>query len=410
MAWRNEYAASLHKVLIDTPSGTVECVGGSYAGVPFFVEEAETSGGREVVSTPLPFSETHVNEDVGKKVRSFPIKFYLVGADCESKRESLEEAFNKEGAFELVHPHYGRFNARCSAYSLSFKKDEQEYIAGEATFVPEQDPKETANSVEDLRGIAIEKSDAVLDNSKSVFVEDFDILGKAKSVVDSVAAFTVSILDMIEDARSSIRSVSEFVNTVSQIRENVSIALGTPADFSNRIQQILTMSADVVAREDAANEYVRESLSLIKSIISKDRSTAYASADELSEKISRLVLMSSAAMVSKSVVDCHFDSAEESREMQDSISETFSAAAGVVDSIDDYVNLMDMQAVALKYLRNEMSNLAVVVEYPMNGTRDILSTCFDCYGSLDRVEDILNRNGICDPMTITPRNLRVLSK
>lgn len=408
MAWRNEYADSLHKVLIDTPNGTIECVGGSYAGVPFFVEEAETSGGREVVSTPLPFSETHVNEDVGKKVRSFPIKFYLVGADCESKRESLEEAFNKEGVFELVHPHYGRFNARCSAYSLSFKKDEQEFISGEATFVPEQDPKETANSVEDLGGVVLSKSNAVLDSSNSNFKNGFSLFGKARSVVNSVAGFTSNLLDSIENARASIRSVSEFVNTISRIRANIELAMMSPADFSSRLQQLLTQTKEVFGF--GSNDYVRESLSMVDYAAAKRRSTPFASADDLIGYINRLVLMSAAAMAARSVVDCRFDSAEEAREMQDAVSVSFNAAAETVDSIDDYADLMDMQAAALKYLRNEMSSLAVVVDLPMNGSRDVLSTCFDCYGSLDRVEDILSRNGICDPLVITPRNLKVLSK
>ena len=132
------YANSLHKVQIDTPQGVVECVAASYAGVPFFVEETASSGGREVVTTPLPFSDSHVNEDVGKKVLGITCTIYLTGADCETKRERLEEALNKEGAFEFIHPHYGRMNARCTAYSLSFKKAEQEFISGELTFVPEQ--------------------------------------------------------------------------------------------------------------------------------------------------------------------------------------------------------------------------------------------------------------------------------
>lgn len=408
MAWRNEYADSLHKVLIDTPNGTVECVGGSYAGIPFFVEEAETSGGREVVSTPLPFSDTHVNEDVGKKVRSFPIKFYLVGTDCESKRESLEEVFNKEGAFELIHPHYGRFNARCSAYSLSFKKDEQEFISGEATFVPEQDPKETANSVEDLGGVVLSKSNAVLDSSNSNFKNSFSIVGKARSIVNSVAGFSSNLLDTIESARASVRSVSEFVNTISRIKANIELAMMSPADFSSRLQQLLAQTKEVFGF--GSNDYVHESLLMVDYAVAKRRSTPFASADDLIGYINRLVLMSAAAMAARSVVDCQFDSAEEAREMQDAVSASFNAAAETVDSIDDYADLMDMQAAALKYLRNEMSNIARVVEYPMNGTRDILSACFDCYGSLERVDDIIERNGICDPLIITPRNLRVLSK
>ena len=80
------YANSLYKVQIDTPQGVVECVGASYAGIPFFVEESASSGGREVVTKPLPFSDSHVNEDLGKKVLSISCNIYLTGVDCESKR------------------------------------------------------------------------------------------------------------------------------------------------------------------------------------------------------------------------------------------------------------------------------------------------------------------------------------
>lgn len=402
------YANSLHKVNIDTPQGVVECVACSYGGVPFFVEESASSGGREVVTKPLPFSDKHVNEDLGKKVLSITCNIYLTGADCESKRESLEEAFNKEGAFEFVHPHYGKFNARCTAYSLSFKKSEQEFISGEATFVPEQDVKKQARSVTDLRGVSIEKANASLDSSKSAFAEKFSILGKAKAVVDSIASFTSKVLDDIENARSSIRSVSEFVNTISQIRENIQLALMTPGDFANRIQNLLTMVDETF--DGPANNYVNESLTMMTSVMEREQVSVNAGADGMTAELDRLALMGSASMAARSVMDSKFSSADEALEMQTAFTEVFDAAAGYVENADDYATLMDLQATALKYLRDVMTKLAVIVELPMRGTRDILSTCFDCYGNLDRIDEILERNAIGDPLVITRNSLRVLSK
>ena len=403
------YANSLHKVQIDTPQGVVECVAASYGGVPFFVEESASSGGREIVTKPLPFSNSHVNEDLGKKVLSISCNIYLTGVDCESKRESLEEAFNKEGAFELVHPHYGKFNARCTAYSLSFKKNEQEFISGEVTFVPEQDVKKQARSVEDLRGVVLAKVNAALDSSKSDFTESFNILGEAKSVVDAVADFTSAMLDEIEEARSSIRDVSQFVNTISQIRENVQLALMTPGDFVNRIQNLLTLTAETVAVNDS-NGYVNESLTMMKSVMWRERGSSSPAADELTAELDRLVLMTSASMASRSVISSKFASADEAIEMQNSLSAVFEEALNFVNNVDDYATLMDLQATALKYLRDEMTKLAVIVELPLNGTRDILSVCFDCYGNLDRVDEILERNGVGDPLVMTRESLRVLSK
>lgn len=403
------YANSLHKVQISTPEGVVECVAASYAGVPFFVEETSSSGGREVVTKPLPFSGRHVNEDLGKKALGITCSIYLTGADCETKRELLEEALNKEGAFEFIHPHYGRMNARCTAYTLSFKKAEQEFIAGELTFVPEEDVKKQAKSVEDLRGVTIDKSKAALDSSESKFSENFSIAGKAKAIVDALADATTKILDDIEVARGSLRKVSAFVNTISQIRENIQLVLMTPGDFANRIQNLLTM-VDETASDDGDNGYVNESLVMMSTVLAKKQVGANIAADDLSAEMDRLVLMSSASMAVRSVMRSKFVSAEEALEMQDAVTTGFDAACESVDDADDYITLMDLQASALKYLRDEMTKLAVIVELPLSGTRDILSVCFDCYGNLDRVDEVLERNDVGDPLVMNRNRLRVLSK
>lgn len=409
MAWNYEYADTLQKVVVNTPAGEVECVAASYNGVPFFVKVAKSSGGREIITSVLPFSDKHVNEDSGKKVRSFSCTIYLVGINCDVDREKLEEEFNKEGYFELVHPYYGKFNARCPAYEFEYNSDIQEYVTGEVTFVQESEPKQSARSVEDLRGVSIEKSASVLTSAKSNFVENFSIVSKAKSIVDTVVGYTNQALDMIENARSSLRNVAEFVNEISKIRENIELILNAPADFASRLQDLLTMVKETFSTEDAANNYVNESLTIISDTISARASSSDLVAGEMTGYIDQLIVASAASMVARSVVDCSFKSADEAGELQTRVSESFRVAAESATSIEDYANIMDLQATSLKYLRDEMSKLAVVVELPLAGSRDILSVCFDCYGDLDRIDDILERNQIGDPLIVN-RSIKVLSK
>lgn len=409
MAWNYEYADTLQKVVVNTPAGEVECVAASYNGVPFFVKVAKSSGGREIITSVLPFSDKHVNEDSGKKVRSFSCTIYLVGVNCDVDREKLEEEFNKEGYFELVHPYYGKFNARCSAYEFEYNSDIQEYVTGEVTFVQESEPKQSARSVEDLRGVSIEKSASVLTSAKSNFVENFSIVSKAKSIVDTVVGYTNQALDMIENARSSLRNVAEFVNEISKIRENIELILNAPTDFASRLQNLLTMVKETFSTEDAANNYVNESLTIISDTISARASSSDLVAGEMTGYIDQLIVASAASMVARSVVDCSFKSADEAGELQTRVSESFRVAAESATSIEDYANIMDLQATSLKYLRDEMSKLAVVVELPLAGSRDILSVCFDCYGDLDRIDDILERNQIGDPLIVN-RSIKVLSK
>ena len=409
MAWNYEYADTLQKVVVNTPAGEVECVAASYNGVPFFVKVAKSSGGREIITSVLPFSDKHVNEDSGKKVRSFSCTIYLVGVNCDVDREKLEEEFNKEGYFELVHPYYGKFNARCPAYEFEYNSDVQEYVTGEVTFVQESEPKQSARSVEDLRGVSIEKSASVLTSAKSNFVENFSIASKAKSIVDTVVGYTNQALDMIENARSSLRNVAEFVNAISKIRENIELILNAPADFASRLQDLLTMVKETFSTEDAANNYVNESLTIMSDTIFARASSSDLVAGEMTGYIDQLIVASAASMVARSVVDCSFKSADEAGELQTRVSESFRVAAESATSIEDYANIMDLQATSLKYLRDEMSKLAVVVELPLAGSRDILSVCFDCYGDLDRIDDILERNQIGDPLIVN-RSIKVLSK
>jgi prophage DNA circulation protein len=407
--WRNEYADSLQKVTVNTVNGYVECIAASYDGVPFFFEETETSGGREIVTTALPFSDKHVNQDIGKKVKGFSLSIYLVGKDCELDRERLEEAFNREGAFEFVHPYYGRFNARCTEYKFKYTSNVYEYAEGEATFVPEEDPKKSARSVVDLRGTVIAKAEQNLDSAKGNFAENFSIIDKAKSVVDSVSSQVSSLMDSIESARQSMRDVSEFVQTVSKIRENIQLVLNTPTDFAARIQDLLTLTKETVSPDGGFNNYVNESLAVMSSRSETSESSG-STASGLIAEIDRLVVMSAASMAVQSVVNSSFVSADEAREMHDNVATVFEATASSMESVDDYANLADLEATALKYLRDEMSKLAEVVELPLSASRNVLSICFDCYGNLDKLDDIIERNDIGDPLLVTRESLKVLSK
>lgn len=103
-------------------------------------------------------------------------------------------------------------------------------------------------------------------------------------------------------------------------------------------------------------------------------------------------------------------SVDEAVGLQNAVADAFDRALESVDSVDDYMNLSDMEAAALEYLRDVMADIPSVVEVPLLSRRDALSVCFDVYGSLDRLDEILDRNAITDPMCINRESLKVLSK
>lgn len=401
------YVDTLQKVSIETVEGTVECVGCSYNGVSFFVEESESSGGRNISTTSLPFTNSHVNEDLGGRVKQFSLRIYIVGDDAEAKRSELEEAFDAEGAFELVHMYYGKFQARCVSYSFSHSSSELAYITGDVSFVPEKDPKAIPRATDDTRGMASAKVDGSLDVASALFKEAFDLAGKAANVVNSVVDATNDALNMIEDARNSMRSVEMFVMNLSQIRDNLGAIMKTPGDFVNRIQNLVTMTEETFDGDEDWNTYTNESLVLMSNIeVDDDATTTLA----MRSMVQRLVLMSAAGMAVKSVLGSKYENSLQVHETEEAMNAAFEAAMARVNSVDDYTNLADLLAISLKYLRDVKSNLAVVVEKPLNDISNVLTVAFDTYGTLDRVEDIIDRNEISDPFAINRQFVKVLSK
>lgn len=401
-----DYIDTLQKVTIDTVNGPVKCVGCSYGGVSFFVKEDEYTGGRNISTTAIPYSNKHVNQDHGGVAKRYNFTLYIVGEDAEAKRSELQEAFEKEGPAELVHMYCGRFKARCVSFGFSHISEELSYINGTASFVSEDDPKKISRAVEDARGVAEQKASESLSKVKAAFQKAFDIAGKASSVVNAIQDEINSVLDKIENVRNGMREVAKFVLAISQIRDDMMTLLKAPGEFVDRIQDLLTMTKETFATNDGSS-YVNEALTMMDVTDIDDGATTTSFMVSLIQKI---VLISSAAMVVKSVIDSEFENAEQVREMQEQINVTFETAMAKVLDVDDYMSLSDMLAVSVDFLNKEKSDLAIIVERPLNDIDNILTSCFDCYGSLDRVEDIIDRNEIFDPSAINRKNLKVLSK
>lgn len=401
------YIDSLQKVSIETVDGTVKCVGCSYNGVSFFVEESESSGGRIIATTSLPLTNSHVNEDLGGRVKQFSLRIYIVGDDAEAKRSELEAAFDAEGAFELVHMYYGKFQARCVNYSFLHNSSELAYITGDVSFVPEKDPKAVQRSQQDARGMASAKVDDTLSTAGALFKEAFNIAGKAAAVVQSLVDASNDVLDIIEDARNTMRSVEMFVMNISQFRDNMGLIMKTPEDFMNRMQNLVTMVEETFDGSEDWNTYTNESLTLMSRIEVDDDTTTTSA---MRSMVQRLVLMAAASMAVKCVLGSTYENSLQVHETEEALNAAFEAAMARVNSVDDYTGLTDLLAIALKYLRDVKSNLAVVVEKPLNDISNVLTLAFDTYGNLDRVEDIIDRNEISDPSAIDRRFVKVLSK
>jgi len=407
------YLDALNKVTITIDGRKTECVAGSFKGVPFFFESAEYSGGgRSVQTKSIPFSDLHVNEDTGKNVDGYTFGIYILGDDAESQKDKLLKVCNESTAGELVHPHFGILQARCT--SLSFSYDNRlEYISGSISFVPEDNSRATAKISSDLSGKTRQTAAALDSYAMNEFENSFDAKNKSKSIVDSAVVASQKAVDAVYSARSYIRKADAFVRKVSQIKTNAYTLLLAPGDYIARIHDLISLSADVLGISssgvDGNKRTVYENMDLMSFALA---ATGY---DAISQKNSKTlqtsVRMMAAASVARSAVDIDFQSSDESEEVQSDIAAAFESLIEDTDDAEAFSLLQTLEANALKFLRDEQQNLAVIVDVEIPRAQNALSLCFDVYGSLDKLDDFVDRNAFENPAFVSPDlKIKALSK
>lgn len=91
----------------EAPGWRERYVQGSFRGVPFRTEQREQVGGRRVALFELPFRDTPIGEDLGRKAREATIDCHVIGRDYMDARDALIDALEAFGPGTFVDPWTG---------------------------------------------------------------------------------------------------------------------------------------------------------------------------------------------------------------------------------------------------------------------------------------------------------------
>lgn len=409
------YIDTLQKVTIPVRGEPVECIAGSFKGVPFFFESTDFSGGgRNVQTNSIPFSNDHVNEDTGINVPKYSFNIYFVGEDAENQKNDFLRVCNEEGPGELIHPYFGVFKARVNApINLSYG-DYQEYISGSVTFVPEND-FELKNSVVSLAATTKKKAVELRKSVADKAARSFRVTGKSKGVWDKAVEMSQKAFDAVYSARKYVQAASGFVREFGRMMANVENIMRAPKDYALRIQGLITMAAEVSgipestissAIENKKND-VLEYLDMMKFDIASSSIFDNQSAENRAAIVS-LVRLTGASMVAESLVDCEFSSVSEAERYQNDVHDAFEEVLEDIDDVDLFIQVQTLEAAALKHLRDNLSKIPYEVEIEIPATNNLLSLVYGVYGNLDEIDSVLERNGYRDPLFVKPSDKMVV--
>lgn len=401
------YVDRLKKTSVTVNGESFAACACKFRGAQFFVKDNSQEGISRVVQTfKVPNSNSWINEDCGGSVPSLSMDIFLFGEDCDAQKDVLLDACGKEGYGELEHPWLGKFQAICTGLNLSFGTSRLGYIRGKISFKTESDVRSG------FEFLSASKRSAVKVGSKNFiykiqekFSQSFSVAGKSYSTFNNVVNRTSLMLDDILSCRKILAGVNEFANRLGQIKANLETSIKVPAGFSRDLSEIITSTLEMFGIDGKSKEECLEYMEFIENGPEYPNDPG-----GIFESIKLQMQKLAAVMLASLIVDAKFLSVEECRDYMDRFNDIFdSLTYGIID-VDEIVSLNEIHDSAMGYLRDTMANMATVVDKEILNTTNVISLCYEVYGSIDRIDEIMERNSMRQGLFVMPGKVKVLSK
>ena len=219
---------------------------GSYRGVPFHVDNAETKGGQRWLLHEYPRRDRPYSEDMGRKARAWTLTLFVAGDDYDRQRDALIDAFDAPGTATLVHPYLGRFAAVASEVSWSESSRNGGVCTFTVTFAEAGDEAYPVTTVDSRR--EVEKS---ADHTEARAKEDF---GKTWSV-DGLSDW--SLADLEYDLNDMLGDLDDLINGIA---DDIAAEFRAPGNMAGAMMGAFNRFSDAVMRPgNALSMYSGES-------------------------------------------------------------------------------------------------------------------------------------------------------
>jgi prophage DNA circulation protein len=181
---------------------------GSWRGVGFVMDAAETHAGRRTVPHEYPYRDTVWIEDLGRLPRRFAFQAFLDGDDVYQQRNAMIRACETAGAGTLVHPTFGSVECVLVDFSTTDRRERgrlveiafQFIVAGELTFPQSQTA--TGEAVD----AAASGLDAASTSDLGRSLADVSIVPAVS--VSSISGYATTAVNLVDDATRSLNAVA----------------------------------------------------------------------------------------------------------------------------------------------------------------------------------------------------------
>lgn len=374
---------------------------GSFRGVPFWTETAKKTLGRRVVQHEFPNRETPYTQDMGRISNAFTIDGHVLGTDYDVEKKKLEEAFNKYGPGELVHPYDGLIMAQCGPVEFTESTKEGAILYFSATFY-EAGSNEFPNSINNKASVLGEAAGSAIAGAKDEFDKKFSIIGLPGFAVESARAKIAAAQKAYNDATKGISDIREAAAQLAYSTRNLVAETNDLLQSPSRLSQALLDSFGLLQSSISNARLKTDALKSFFSFGSDDSSPDSSTPARQREQENKEVFnnfMRRVAVVSAAVTaqQTEFESFQDAEVTRDQITEVIEDQIREGTDTELFQALSDVQAALVSAVPDVDADLPNLKEVITDGPVSSLHLAYDLFMDPRAEEDIIKRNAIKNP-------------
>lgn len=383
MTWRDEYRP------------------GSFRGVPFKVDSADSTHGRRQAIHEFAQRDTPQGEDLGRKAREFSVVGLILGKEYFAARDALITACETAGPGVLVHPYRGEMTVLCRGLSVNESAADGGMCRISMTFLEAGEASFPSARVDSVNAIS-KAGNTVTAEAQQGFIERFVANGFPAFVRDAAAEQLKGIADFLEspgfNLSGEIDAASEFYSSVQGLASEVTSVVMTPVRLAQRLVDLITGIRSAFgssADSDGGNSYAvlnklvdRAQQPYVGQTMTPSRQQQAANHDAINELVRQVAV----SEMAKEAVVTDFESIQDATKVRENITTIIDRESEKTQNDNAYVALGGLQTAVIRGVPQMSQSLPQLIKYTPRATLPSLLVAYQVYGDASRADEIARRN------------------
>ncbi|WP_236168048.1 DNA circularization protein [Pseudomonas atacamensis] len=399
----------------------------SFRGVGFWIDQAKTPVGRKGQLHEYPQRDLPFFEDLGQQAKTHDLTAFIIGPDCLEQRDKLLKAL-EQGRGELVHPWLGRLQVKVGECDMTHTRQDGGLVTFALKFYPDQ-PLPFPTATVSTQKVLLAKADGLLGSAVARFEQAMTLIKAARIGITNLRNSLTGVYEVIKEQLKPLieqyRQITELVKAVKELPKEVAAEFkgllgdikelkafakegyrGVIADVSQQLEAIRKADAPKITTGKDTNAAAQAMADLVQDTLIVKVAQWVASMPVATRALQLPSTPTVAQQAHQQVTRPEVPATDDLQALQKDLVEALQGAKNKADP-DHYQAISDVQDALVAHLKAVASSGVRLVSKSFQESLPALVIAYKQFGDATRVTEVVQRNGVTNPLYLPQSDVKV---